>query len=326
MSSVAGMMVLAGALGGAPSAPPVFQEFTSTGSTTYTIPTGVSTLRVRVWGSGGAGSDFSGTSYGPNSASTAGGSGGFAEAHVDVSGQTSITVIVATGTAGPQGHSNADVAGTGIGTGGEGTGGGDGGAGSGIKFGSTMVLVAGGGGGTSAGTCHGGGGGGINGADATNNEGNLSSTVMGKGALGATGGAKASSTSSGTPGNGGNAGTGTNGGGNGGGAGGGSGGAGGGGGGGGYAGGGGGAGGNSNSEGAGGGGSGYANSTYCTNITLTTGGIGTAVPQSSLLPTGGTGTYVSGGYYSTSSSTDGTALVQGKQGCVIIDNDNGAIV
>ena len=31
--------------------PAVYQEFTSTGSTTYTIPQGVSTLRVRACGS-----------------------------------------------------------------------------------------------------------------------------------------------------------------------------------------------------------------------------------------------------------------------------------
>jgi hypothetical protein len=325
MSIVAGAAITSTLSGG--SVPPVFQEFTSTGSTTYTIPAGVLTLRIRAWGSGGAGSDNT-SGYGPNNSSTAGGSGGFAEAYVDVSGQTSITVIVATGTSGDQGGTpySADTAGTGIGAGGEGTGGGDGGAGSGIKFGSTMVLVAGGGGGTSAGTVHGGGGGGINGADATNNQGNIVSDRFGKGATGATGGAAATVTSSGSPGTGGNAGSGTNGGGNGGGAGGSSGGAGGGGGGGGYAGGGGGAGGNTNLEGGGGGGSGYANSTYCTNITLTTGGVGTAVPQSSLLPTGGTGTYASGGYYANATSLNGTAHVQGKQGCVIIDNDNGAIV
>jgi len=324
MSIVAGAAITSTLSGG--GVPPVFQEFTSTGSTTYTIPAGISTLRIRAWGSGGAGSDYSGSSYGPNNGSTAGGSGGFAEAYVDVSGQTSITVIVATGTSGQQGASTNDTAGTGIGTGGEGTGGGDGGAGSGIKFGSTMVLVAGGGGGTSAGTVHGGGGGGINGAAATNNQGNIVSSRFGKGATGATGGARAAVTASGSPGTGGNAGSGTNGGGNGGGAGGGTGGAGGGGGGGGYAGGGGGAGGNTNFEGGGGGGSGYANSTYCTNVTLTTGGVGTAVPQSSLLPTGGTGTYASGGYYANASGLNGTAHVQGKQGCVIIDNDNGAIV
>lgn len=320
MSSVAGMMALTGTLGGGGNtAPPVFQEFTSTGSTTYTIPANVNTLRVRAWGSGGAGSDYAGTSYGPNVGSTAGGSGGFAEAYVDVSGQTSITVIVATGTSGGQGAATGgDTAGTGIGTGGEGTGGGDGGAGSGIKFGNTMVLVAGGGGGSSAGTWSGGGGGGTSGGDGSG----TSATYEAGGGSGSTGGS-----GSGTGGDsGGNAGSGTNGGGNGGGAGGGSGGAGGGGGGGGYAGGGGGDGGNVTPESSGGGGSGYANSTYCTNITLTTGGVGTAVPQSSLLPTGGTGTYASGGYYSTSTATDGTALVQGKQGCVIIDNNNGAIV
>lgn len=291
-------------------APAVFQEFTSTGSTTYTIPEGISTLRIRAWGSGGAGSDVENH----NDASKGGGTGGFAEAYVDVSGQTSITVIVASGTSGDQGNTYAnDTAGTGIGTGGEGTGGGDGGAGSGIKFGSTMVLVAGGGGGASAGTHNGGGGGGVNG-----NNGGGGGQYLGGGAIGSSGGSGGGT-------NGGNAGSGTNGGGNGGGAGGGIGGNGGGGGGGGYAGGAGGHGGNIDREAGGGGGSGYANATYCTNITLTAGGFSLTVPQSSLLPTGGTGTYAAGGRVATSTSQENTAYVNGKQGCVIIDNDNGAI-
>jgi hypothetical protein len=45
-----------------------------------------------------------------------------------------------------------------------------------------------------------------------------------------------------------------------------------------------------------------------------------------LLPTGGTGTYAAGGQVATSASQANTAYVNGKQGCVIIDNDNGAIV
>ena len=97
MSSVGAMMNVTASLAG--GAPPVFQEFTSTGSTTYTIPADINTLRIRAWGSGGGGCDVESG----NIASKGGGTGGFAEAYVDVSGQTSITVIVATGTSGDQG-------------------------------------------------------------------------------------------------------------------------------------------------------------------------------------------------------------------------------
>ena len=82
----------------------------------------------------------------------------------------------------------------------------------------------------------------------------------------------------------------------------------------------GGVGGTSTTEGAGGGGSGFAHPTLTSSRTFTQGGNGTSVPSSSLLPTGGTGTYASGG-----GNGGSAASAQGKQGCVVIDNDNGSI-
>ena len=288
------------------TAPAVFQEFTSTGLTNYTIPAGVNTLRVRAWGSGGGASD--------NSATDASGAGGFVETLVDVSGLASIDVYVATGGA----SSDSGAVGVGIGNGGVGTGGGSGGAGSGVRTtGGTVICVAGGGGGRSADQAYGGGGGGITGQDAEAIGGpGLGASTASSGTGAGTGGANGEPADALTT-DGGDSGTGNLGGGNGGNGGGGSGAQGGAGGGGGWAGGGGGGGGNDATEGGGGGGSGYANPTYCSSNVFGQSGQGTTVSNSGLLPTGGTGSYASG---------TATTSASGLQGVVVIDNDDGAIV
>jgi len=286
--------------------PTVFQEFTSTGLTNYTIPAGVNTLRVRAWGSGGGGSD--------NSATDASGAGGFVETLVDVSGLASIDVYVATGGT----SSDNGAVGVGIGNGGQGTGGGSGGAGSGVRTtGGTVICVAGGGGGRSADQAYGGGGGGITGQNAESIGGpGLGGSTASSGTGAGTGGSISVNQTAISASPGGNSGTGNLGGGNGGVGGGGAGPSGGAGGGGGWAGGGGGGGGNSTSEGGGGGGSGYANPTYCSSNVFGQSGQGTTVSNSGLLPTGGTGSYASG-----TSAINGSGL----QGVVVIDNDGGAI-
>lgn len=227
------------------------QEFTFTGSPqTFSVPAGTNSITVKMWGGAGGASDVS--------SSETSGAGGYAEATIDVTGQSSVTVYVGGGGEG-SGDGSA-LGGFGYGNGGTGTGGGGGGGGSAILFGTTPVLVAGGGGGRSADQGSGGAGGGINGQDGT-------FSMPGGGAQGGTGGTVLDVNDA-TPG-------GDAPGGNGGNAGGGGGTSGGGGGGGGYAGGGGGGGGITSQEGGGGGGSGYANPTYCTSSSLIAGDLAT---------------------------------------------------
>ena len=236
------------------------QSFSYTGSAqTWTVPSGVSSVTVKIWGAGGGGPKSN------DSGSRTGGAGGYATATIDVSSYSSLSVFVGKG--GQFGVSNAAGTAFGLGGGMYGQGGGQGGGGSGIKGNNgDVILVAGGGGGAAAtdaggyyaGDASGGAGGGTNGQDG------LGATISG-GATGATGGIAA--TFSGAS-NGGNAGTGMNGGGNGGLGGGGTGDAGGAGGGGGYAGGAGGGGGGSAEEGGAAGGSGYARPNITSAVSL----------------------------------------------------------
>ena len=229
--------------------------YSYTGSTqTFNVPAGVTSISVKMWGAAGGSSD--------NSSTATSGAGGYAEATVDVTGQSTVTVYVGGGGSGAGAGAASTPGGWGYGSGGAGQGGGAGGGGSAITFSTTPVLVAGGGGGRSADDWDGGAGGGTNGQDG---DGGSTDGIGGFGATGATGGGadledNADATAGGNaPG------------GNGGEAGGGAGTAGGAGGGGGYAGGGGGGGGSESTEGGGGGGSGYSNGTYCTSVTLTAG-------------------------------------------------------
>lgn len=68
------------------------QIFSSTGTTTFSVPSGVSRVYVRLVGGGGGGGQGGTTNYGG-----AGGAGGYSEKIIDVTGTTSIQVFVGAG-------------------------------------------------------------------------------------------------------------------------------------------------------------------------------------------------------------------------------------
>lgn len=110
--------------------------FSYTGSAqTFTVPSGVTTVTVKMWGPGGG-------ANGSNS----GGAGGYSTADISVTPEEDLTVIVGGGGAG---SSNLAI-------------GGAGGGASSVKRGATRLIIAGGGGGTGG---VGGAGGGSSGAD-----------------------------------------------------------------------------------------------------------------------------------------------------------------
>ena len=85
---------------------PKFQAFTSSG--TFTVPNGVTSLAVKVWGAGAGGRGAFQTSGGG-----VGGSGGFGEAYITgLTPGASITVTVGTGGNGSTGNVNASNGGT----------------------------------------------------------------------------------------------------------------------------------------------------------------------------------------------------------------------
>ncbi|WP_415063078.1 Ig-like domain-containing protein [Bdellovibrio sp.] len=133
------------------------------GDQTFTVPSGCSSITVKMWGAGGGGANLSG--YYPY----AGGGGGFTTGVLSVTPNENLTVIVGQG---GRGSVSAPVAATYGGGGAVGLGdwagasGGQGGGRSALKRGGTEVLTAGGGGG--AGHAGGGGaGGGLSGLNAT---------------------------------------------------------------------------------------------------------------------------------------------------------------
>ena len=134
----------------------------SGGAQTFTVPAGVTSVDVKLWGAGGAG--VSGTG---GSVSASGGAGGYAAGTIDVSPGDVLTILVGGG-----GFSSG---GGGFGGGGNGgtTGGvrsGGGGGFTAIRAGTADLLIAGGGGGASnhgAGSS-GGNGGGVNGGIGAN--------------------------------------------------------------------------------------------------------------------------------------------------------------
>lgn len=71
------------------------QIFTSTGTSTFAVPAGISTVRVRVVGAGGSGG---GAANGTSNGGSGGGAGGTCEKDVDVSATSSIVVYVAPAT------------------------------------------------------------------------------------------------------------------------------------------------------------------------------------------------------------------------------------
>lgn len=158
-----------------------------TAGTTWVVPSGVSSITVKMWGGGGGG----GGNGGSGQTGGAGGGGGYATSIISVTPGESLTIDVG---GGGGGATAGCLANTGRGTGGSGTTGpggdggnpsaagcsgpgGGGGGGSFVKRGSTILIAAGGGGGgggtESSGGAGAGGGGGVNGANGTNSTGGV---------------------------------------------------------------------------------------------------------------------------------------------------------
>jgi CshA-type fibril repeat protein len=169
---------------------------------TFTVPAGVTQLRVKVWGAGGGGS-FGGF---PGNSGGGGGAGGFSTGSVTVAPDDRLTLSVGGGgsmNGGSGGYGNGGAGGTSTNSGG--TLGASGGGASGIwsdALHTIPLLVAGGGGGSGAssfngfpgsgGSLGGGGGGGLTGGD------NGLPTYAGSGGTQLAGGSGASSTGCGT--------------------------------------------------------------------------------------------------------------------------------
>ncbi|MGB4967092.1 MAG: hypothetical protein WBO35_02715, partial [Candidatus Saccharimonadales bacterium] len=144
-----GYIYSAGGSGGSVTMTSVFR---TAGTSTFTVPAGVTNLTVQVWGAGGGGGAGSGGS-GPGGD---GGGGGYSKAVLSVTPSESLTILVGTGGLSAQALSD----------------GGNGGGYSAVRRGGTFLLQAGGGGGGagnrgSGGRDHGGSGGGVNGLNGT---------------------------------------------------------------------------------------------------------------------------------------------------------------
>lgn len=149
-------------------------QFTSTGSYTWTVPAGVTSIKVIATGGGGGGGGTSGTSAG-----SAGGAGAVVTSTLTVTPGQVLTLFVGGG--GGAGTSAPSLT--------NGAGGG-GGASSNIDAGAADQIIAGGGGGgggNSPSASAGGNGGGANGAGGAG--GSVSSTTGGSGGAGGIGGA-----------------------------------------------------------------------------------------------------------------------------------------
>ena len=193
------------------------QIYSAAGTSTYTVPTGVTTITVKAWGGGGGGGNATGSGNTGNGGN--GGGGGFAQANLTVTPGANLTVDVGTGgTAGGTTRNGGNGGGYSAvlngatyliqGGGGAGGGGGDdtgsGGAGgpggcstSGTSCnGTTGTGGAGGGGSTSGGTAGAAGTGGVAGhagaanagGDAGGSSTSCATTITGTGDAGGTGG------------------------------------------------------------------------------------------------------------------------------------------
>ncbi|MGL4848069.1 MAG: DUF11 domain-containing protein [Clostridium sp.] len=163
----------------------------------FTVPAGVASIDIKIWGAGGASSNFGS----PNGGT--GGAGGYASGTLNVSPGQILSVIVGEG--GKPGNSSGTInPGT---FGGGGAGGTDtttfigasGGGRSAVRIGNLEVITGGAGGGcggfTNTAFSNGGNGGGLSGNDAVNQSGSgLAGTVIAKGGSQTTGGAAGTTT------------------------------------------------------------------------------------------------------------------------------------
>ena len=162
----------------------------------WTVPIGVDSIRVKMWGAAGGG--------GPDPTNNAGGGGGYTEVILPVNAGEVIDIVVGGGGAAAQGHSGGAGGWPNGGAGGSGNrfegglnvgGGGGGGGRSQISRGGTTLAIAGGGGG-SAYNRGGGGGGGL---EANFTAANNPFTVNGFGGTQTAGGAPAANSLCGNP-------------------------------------------------------------------------------------------------------------------------------
>lgn len=146
------------------------KTYTYTGADqTYTVPAGVTSIRVKMWGGGGGGGNKGGWSFGYD-----GGGGGYTTADIAVTPGQVLTVMVgAGGNRGTLGSNTANYGGGGPNCGGSDCQyGGQGGGRSAIRLNNEDILTAGGGGGGGSTNGfssfeNGGGGGGLTGQDGT---------------------------------------------------------------------------------------------------------------------------------------------------------------
>lgn len=156
------------------------QTYTTAGTGTLSVPAGVTTITVKVWGAGGGGG---GSGDSTSQDGGGGGGGGFAQGDVTVSGPETLDVYIGGG--GALGTATGGSVDTGEGAGGGGY--------SGVaRSGTFLIQVGGGGGGGGGGSStsdQGGGGGGGSGANGANGTVGLGGTGEGDFGDGATTGA-----------------------------------------------------------------------------------------------------------------------------------------
>lgn len=173
---------------------PAKQVFTYSGTTqVFTVPVGISRIKVQLWGAGGGPGWFSSTRY------ASGGSGGYVEGYITVVPLQNISIVVGQG--GSSTGTGRLNTGYSWGTGGGAAGGlananasvGAGGGASYIYSGGTTYAVAGGGGGASGypsniGSSYGGAGGGTTGGNGGPGTATLAANSYGRGGTAAAGG------------------------------------------------------------------------------------------------------------------------------------------
>jgi len=85
-------------------------SYTAIGSSTLTIPNGVSSINVKLWGAGGAGTSAKNNNQGNVDSVYAGGSGAFVSCDIAVTGGTTIYLLVGQGGQGPSYGANSAAA------------------------------------------------------------------------------------------------------------------------------------------------------------------------------------------------------------------------